>query len=122
MTNIDVSTTLAEAVESFPQLVREFERRGLDYCCGGQRTIADVCASIGLDPAVTVAELSQIGATSVAAEWSTMPVDLLVDHIEATHHRYLWDELPRMTALVGQDRVGARRATSRTDGDRDLLR
>ncbi len=102
MTNIDVSTTLAEAVESFPQLVREFERRGLDYCCGGQRTIADACASIGLDPAVTVAELSQIGATSVAAEWSTMPVDLLVDHIEATHHRYLWDELPRVTALVGK--------------------
>ncbi len=34
MVTIDVSTTLAEAVEAFPQLAREFERRGLDYCCG----------------------------------------------------------------------------------------
>ena len=29
-----------------------------------------------------------------------MTADVLVDHIEATHHRYLWDELPRVTALV----------------------
>ena len=41
MMKIDVSTTLAEAVDAFPQLAREFERQGLDYCCGGQRTIGD---------------------------------------------------------------------------------
>ena len=29
-----------------------------------------------------------------------MTADALVDHIETTHHRYLWDELPRVTALV----------------------
>ncbi|MGH2393468.1 MAG: hemerythrin domain-containing protein, partial [Candidatus Limnocylindria bacterium] len=29
-----------------------------------------------------------------------MGVVELVDHIEATHHRYLWDELPRLSALV----------------------
>ena len=32
--------------------------------------------------------------------WTTMAADALVDHLEATHHRYLWDELPRVTALV----------------------
>ena len=97
---IDVSTTLAEAVDAFPQLAREFERRGLDYCCGGQRTLGDACALIGLDPASTVAELSQAGMPAGAAEWTTMTADVLVNHIEATHHRYLWDELPRVNALV----------------------
>jgi regulator of cell morphogenesis and NO signaling len=29
-----------------------------------------------------------------------MTADALVDHIEATHHRSLWDEMPRVTALV----------------------
>ena len=24
----------------------------------------------------------------------------LVDHLESTHHRYLWDEMPRLSALV----------------------
>ena len=97
---IDVSTTLAEAVDAVPYLTREFERRGLDYCCGGQRTLGEACVLIGLDPIATVAELSQVGATPESAEWTTMTADVLVDHIEATHHRFLWDELPRVTALV----------------------
>ena len=29
--------------------------------------------------------------------WTTMAAGELVDHIEATHHRYLWQELPRLT-------------------------
>ena len=29
-----------------------------------------------------------------------MSADVLADHLEATHHRYLWDEMPRVTALV----------------------
>ncbi len=100
MVKIDVSTTLAEAVDTFPQLAREFERRGLDYCCGGGRSLGDACALIGLDPVATAAELSEVGAISGSAEWVTMTPDVLVDHIEATHHRYLWDEMPRVTALL----------------------
>ncbi|MEP7115862.1 MAG: DUF542 domain-containing protein, partial [Ilumatobacteraceae bacterium] len=99
MVKIDVSMTLAEAVDAFPQMAREFERRGLDYCCGGARTISDACALVGVDAQEIVAELSQ-ATTAEPAEWTTMPADVLVDHIEATHHRYLWDELPRVTALV----------------------
>jgi len=100
MVKIEESTTLAAAVDAFPQLAREFERRGLDYCCGGRRTLGDACALIGLDPATTIAELAGVGATSEPAAWTTMTADALVDHLEATHHRYLWDEMPRVTALV----------------------
>ena len=96
---LDVSMTLAEAVDAFPQVARQFERRGLDYCCGGARTVSDACAQIGVDPQEIVAELSEATTTSVA-EWTTMSADVLVDHIEATHHRYLWAELPRVSALV----------------------
>ena len=99
MMKLDVSMTLAEAVDAFPQVARQFERRGLDYCCGGARTVSDACAQIGVDPQEIVAELSEATTTSVA-EWTTMSADVLVDHIEATHHRYLWAELPRVSALV----------------------
>jgi regulator of cell morphogenesis and NO signaling len=100
MVKFDVSMTLAEAVDGFPELSREFERRGFDYCCGGQRTFAEACAQIGLDPDVAAAEMSEATATPAAAEWVTMTADVLVDHLEAVHHRYLWDELPRVTALI----------------------
>ncbi|MGH9230934.1 MAG: DUF542 domain-containing protein [Acidimicrobiales bacterium] len=40
MTTIELDTTLAEVVTAHPRLARELERRGLDYCCGGNRTVA----------------------------------------------------------------------------------
>ena len=100
MVKIDVSMTLADAVDAFPQLTREFERRGLDYCCGGARTLGEACVAVGVDPEATVAELAAVAATSESAEWTTMSADVLVDHLEATHHRCLWDEMPRVTALI----------------------
>jgi regulator of cell morphogenesis and NO signaling len=100
MVKIDEATMLAEAVDANPELAREFESRGLDYCCGGQRTLSEACALVGLDLAATVAELSHVGATSGAARWTTMSADELVGHLESTHHRYLWEEMPRVSALV----------------------
>ncbi|MGD9999379.1 MAG: iron-sulfur cluster repair di-iron protein [Ilumatobacteraceae bacterium] len=100
MVKIDAATTLADAVDACPELAREFERRGLDYCCGGGRTLADACRSAGLDLVATVSELSMVEARSAPAAWASMTADALVDHLEATHHRYLWDELPRLTALM----------------------
>ena len=97
---LDVSTTLSEAVDAFPHLAREFERRELDYCCGGRRTLGEACEQHGLDPVVTVAELAATSTNSAPAEWVTMTADALVDHIVATHHRHLWDEMPRVTVLV----------------------
>ena len=100
---IDASTTLAEAVNAFPHLAREFERRGLDYCCGGLQRLGEACESIGLNPGATVAEVSAVAALTTSrdpAAWTTMTADVLVDHLETTHHRYLWSELPRVTALI----------------------
>jgi len=100
MTTVDVSMTLAEVVDAFPQMAREFERVGLDYCCGGKRTVGEACARLGVDPG-TVFEMAE-SPMSDTAEWTTMPAEVLVDHLEATHHRYLWDELPRVSALLAK--------------------
>ena len=100
MAEIDVSMTLAELVEAHPGLAREFEGRNLDYCCGGQQTFNDACAQLGLHPHEVAAELAAVAASSQPTEWSSMATDALVDHIEAAHHRYLWDEMPRVTALI----------------------
>ena len=97
---IDESWTLAEVVEARPDLARELERRKLDYCCGGRRTVGDACALIGLDGQRVAAELTALAPAGPPAEWSTMTAAELADHLERTHHRYLWDELPRISALL----------------------
>ena len=100
MKTIDARMTLGELVDAHPQLARQFEQRGLDYCCGGRRSLADVCAERSLDTAAIVDELSATITDDARGEWSSMSAIQLVDHIESTHHRYLWEELPRLSALL----------------------
>ena len=101
---IDPMMTLSALVNAHPELAREMERRGLDYCCGGGQTLTDACASKGLDSVSTATELAAAATATdgIIAEWSTMGARELVDHLESTHHRYLWEELPRLSALVAR--------------------
>lgn len=97
---IDAAMTLAELVDAHPALARELERRRLDYCCGGQRSLGEAIAAAGLDVAPTISELSAAGRAAPPASWATMNAAELVDHLEQTHHRYLWDELGRVSTLL----------------------
>ena len=100
MKAIDVNTTLCDVVNDHPALARELERRGLDYCCGGTRTLEEACEAAGLEPVTVADNLAQACEPTEPAPWTTMNMVELVDHIEAVHHQYLWDELPRLDALL----------------------
>ncbi len=96
--------TLGEIVTRRPGAARVLERLGLDYCCGGARTLADACADADVSSAeVSSAEvLDAIEALQPedTPDWASMGPAELVDHLEATHHRYLHAELPRLTPLA----------------------
>jgi regulator of cell morphogenesis and NO signaling len=100
MTTITRQSTLGGIVNVDPALAGLLERRGLDYCCGGSRTIEEACADAGIDAATVVDELTAAQEEVPDVAWARMDAAELVDHIEGTHHRYLWDELPRLTALM----------------------
>ncbi len=99
------SMTLGEIVTRRPALAAELERRGLDYCCHGGRTLADAALEVGLDATTVADELSVIAVDEPAAAWASLGPCDLVDHIDSVHHRYLWAELPRVSALV--DKIAA---------------
>ncbi len=97
------STCLADIASANPSLTRELERIGLDYCCGGKRTLAQACAERGLDPEAIAAELSSVPvAEAPPADWIGLPPAELVDHLEATHHQFLKRELPRLSELAAK--------------------
>lgn len=102
MPTIPTDTTLGDLVTQFPSLARELESRGIDYCCGGARTLDEACTSKGLDPDTVSAELERAARDEPPAPWASMGVVQLVDHLESTHHRYLHAELPRLSALVAK--------------------
>jgi regulator of cell morphogenesis and NO signaling len=98
--SIHPSMTLSEIVTRHPSLAAALESRGLDYCCHGTRTLQVAAAELGLDPWSVADQLSTEGADDAPASWASLAPSALVDDIESVHHRYLWSELPRITALV----------------------
>ncbi len=99
-------TKLGDIVAARPALARVFERLGLDYCCGGQQTLAAACGRKKLDPSTVTAMLE---AAAAAIEAGPAEVDAagltltqLTDHIEQTHHTYLKAELPRLVEMAGR--------------------
>lgn len=99
---IDADMTLSELVDARPALAREFERLGLDYCCGGGRTLGDACLARGLDIDRVTEGLAAAAVDAAPADWVSMGAAELVDHLCDVHHVYLWDEMPRIDALVAK--------------------
>lgn len=101
--SLPLSMTLAEIVSNAPSLTPELERLGLDYCCGGKRSLAEACEQKGLDPEAIAAELAALPRTSEpVADWSGLSPAALVDHLEASHHQFLKRELPRLSELAAK--------------------
>jgi regulator of cell morphogenesis and NO signaling len=99
MTTVTADRTLAEVVTADPAATRVFEAYALDYCCGGRRRIDEACTTAGVDVTSVLAALDDLGPAP-EVDWASMGAGELVDHLEATHHTYLHEELPRLTALV----------------------
>lgn len=97
---ITPDTTLGDLVTERPHLARRLEAFGLDYCCGGQRTLASASDAAGLAVDEVLAALRAEAGAGGRAEWADLGLAELVDHIEATHHAYLHQELPRLEALA----------------------
>ena len=104
---IDPTLTLAALVTEHPQLARRLDRLGIDYACGGDRTVAEVCADVGFEMARLVG--APIPATPEDRGWTILGPGALIDHLEVTHHATTALELPRLTALA--ERVAADEGT-----------
>ena len=67
-----------------------FERHGIDFCCGGNRPIADACRERGADDGQVLAELevalAPAGDQPRLAAWD---LDFLATYIVNNHHAYV---------------------------------
>jgi len=103
MTRIEMTDSVGSVVTREPDLSRIFESLGIDYCCGGKKSIQEACATKGLDPNHILRQLSEAQATrsgNGGSNPATMTLTELADHIEETHHAYLRSELPRLDRLT----------------------
>lgn len=88
--------TIGEIVKSNYKASDVFKKYGIDFCCGGNKTVAAVCKAKGLDEEVVLAELTQklAGSSESGIPYDELPIDFLATHIQKKHHRYVEEAIP----------------------------
>lgn len=100
---VSPASTVAELVVERPARARLFEQLGLDYCCGGKRTLEDACRARSLDVATVAAVLGALDeADDRHADLAGATLAEVCDHIVAVHHERLRTELPRLSGLLAK--------------------
>jgi regulator of cell morphogenesis and NO signaling len=78
-----------------------FERAGIDFCCGGRRSLADACHTAGVPVEAVIRDLTELPATAASDEdprnW---PIARLIDHILKHHHAYVRRSLPLISTYL----------------------
>jgi regulator of cell morphogenesis and NO signaling len=79
-----------------------FERLGIDFCCGGGRTLGEACRERDVDPLDVLLEVNAVchrkdRETPRFADWGA---DALIAYILRTHHAYLRRILPSLVSFT----------------------
>lgn len=78
-----------------------FKKYGIDFCCGGKKSLKQVCEEKGLSLTTVEAELEGVKQTVQASEnYDRWNPDFLADYIFNRHHQYYYDEAPVIGELL----------------------
>ena len=97
--------TVREIAVECPASVRVFETLGIDYCCGGRKSLREACARADVPLERAVELLSQAAETKVGPEdavWSAASLQALIAHIVQKHHAYVRQEIPRLEMMLAK--------------------
>lgn len=101
---LDSRRTVRELAIEIPNATRTFEKLGIDYCCGGSRSLDDACVHAHVQLENVLNELAN-GSVKPAADSNGQhlgngPLNQLIENIVGTHHAYVKQELPRLQRLL----------------------
>jgi regulator of cell morphogenesis and NO signaling len=102
--NVGTAKTVRELALEFPKATRVFEKLGIDYCCGGGKSLEEACTAANLSASQVleslVAEDTGPSTNRKDREWKSESLTNLIDHIVSTHHKYTREELARLEPLL----------------------
>lgn len=79
-----------------------FKKYGLDFCCGGKKSVKEACLEKGLDVTKVEKELQEaekniaVNGSGRPIEYTKWSLDFLIDYIVNTHHSYVKSSLPEI--------------------------
>jgi len=93
----DDDETLGEIAVKDLRKAEVFKKYGLDFCCGGKKTVKEACAEKGIDVTKVEQELQEadkIISTARPLPYNDWSLDFLADYIVNTHHSYVKKTIP----------------------------
>ena len=112
MSELFEDTTIGDVVSTDFRTAAIFEQFGIDFCCGGRRSIGEACRTAAVDPATVRSALEALSPVGEPCDddLTHVPVPQLIDHIVLTHHQYLRLAIPTVARYLAKlvDVHGAR--------------
>lgn len=92
---ITEQTIIGDLVASDYRTASVFKKHGIDFCCSGNRTIAEACDKKELEASFLVQTLAAVATQNEVSttDYNTWPLDLLADYVEKKHHRYVKEKI-----------------------------
>jgi len=93
--------TVGEIVAADFRTAAVFERFGIDFCCGGRRSLEDACRTAAADPDALGQALDALPPTVETEDDVTRwPLPRLIDFIVSTHHAYVRSSMPTIARYL----------------------
>jgi regulator of cell morphogenesis and NO signaling len=99
MTNqTNIAPTVGEIVANDFRAASIFKEAGIDFCCGGNKSIAEACKEKNADESRLIQQLEALSQTPVAGamNFKEMELGFLSDYIVNTHHKFVLKNLPEL--------------------------
>ncbi len=93
--------TIAEYVVNDFRNAEIFNKFGLDFCCGGNKTLEKACKEKGINVSDVESAMNEIGKTNSGNEldFNHWELDFLADYIINVHHKYVSESIPFLEEL-----------------------
>jgi len=93
--------TIGELVTKDFRKAQVFKKLGIDFCCGGKKTLSEVCGKKGIDIHKVEAELAAVSSEGQATgeNFQIWGLDFLSDYVINVHHNYVRESIPFLTEI-----------------------
>lgn len=94
----NIEQTIGEIVANDFRAASIFKEAGIDFCCGGNKSLTDACKEKGADESHLIQQIETLAQTPVSGamnfkEWEP---GFLSDYIMNTHHKFVLKNLPEL--------------------------
>jgi regulator of cell morphogenesis and NO signaling len=97
-TQSNTEPTIGEIVANDFRAASIFKEAGIDFCCGGNKSLSEACTEKGAVASSLLEQLETLAQTPVSGamnfkEWN---LSFLSDYIVNTHHKFVLKNLPEL--------------------------